>query len=413
MSARSIPAPGVVPGPGDLVPSALAAPGLDRATLAFFLAFVGTLHFSIVVSQACLAASLVLALIQVARTGEWPAVPAFAWPLVAYAVVSLVSAAFSMDPAASFQPLKKLLLFLIIPLAVHVARGRRATAVIEVTLTLGGISALVGVIQYGVLEYNFLGQRPHGLLGHYMTYSGLVMLVICVAVGRLVFGDRQRTWSALLMPALVMALAVTFTRSAWVGACVGVGLLFLLRDFRLVAVLPIVVALVFALAPDTLTKRMMSMFDLRDPTNRDRVAMLETGMAIIKDHPLTGVGPNMIERVYPQYRRPDAVQKVNPHLHNVPLQLAAERGLVALATWLWFVVVLVRELWRVYRRKGMHRVDRMLAATALSAVAAMLSAGMFEHNFGDSEFLMLFLVLVTLPFAALRADDAAPVTRAA
>ena len=30
----------------------------------------------------------------------------------------------------------------------------------------------------------------------------------------------------------------------------------------------------------------------------------------------------------------------------------------------------------------------------------MLAAGLFEYNFGDSEFLMLFLVLVTLPFAA-------------
>ena len=29
---------------------------------------------------------------------------------------------------------------------------------------------------------------------------------------------------------------------------------------------------------------------------------------------------------------------------------------------------------------------------------------MFEYNFGDSEFLMLFLVLVTLPFAAARTD---------
>jgi hypothetical protein len=30
----------------------------------------------------------------------------------------------------------------------------------------------------------------------------------------------------------------------------------------------------------------------------------------------------------------------------------------------------------------------------------MLAAGMFEHNFGDSEFLMLFLLLITLPYAA-------------
>ena len=32
----------------------------------------------------------------------------------------------------------------------------------------------------------------------------------------------------------------------------------------------------------------------------------------------------------------------------------------------------------------------------------MVAAGMFEYNFGDSEFLMLFLVLVTLPYAAER-----------
>jgi len=30
----------------------------------------------------------------------------------------------------------------------------------------------------------------------------------------------------------------------------------------------------------------------------------------------------------------------------------------------------------------------------------MLTAGMFEHNFGDSEFLVLFLGLITLPYAA-------------
>jgi len=34
----------------------------------------------------------------------------------------------------------------------------------------------------------------------------------------------------------------------------------------------------------------------------------------------------------------------------------------------------------------------------------MLGAGFFEHNFGDSEFLMLFLVMLTLPFAADRTD---------
>jgi hypothetical protein len=40
----------------------------------------------------------------------------------------------------------------------------------------------------------------------------------------------------------------------------------------------------------------------------------------------------------------------------------------------------------------------------------MLAAGMFEYNFGDSEFLMIFLLLVTLPYAADR-TPAAPALR--
>ena len=38
----------------------------------------------------------------------------------------------------------------------------------------------------------------------------------------------------------------------------------------------------------------------------------------------------------------------------------------------------------------------------------MLTAGLFEYNFGDSEFLMLFLGLLTLPFAADTTDGASP-----
>ena len=38
---------------------------------------------------------------------------------------------------------------------------------------------------------------------------------------------------------------------------------------------------------------------------------------------LTGVGPDMITQVYPRYRVPWAVQPTNPHLHNVPMQIAA------------------------------------------------------------------------------------------
>ena len=128
--------------------------------------------------------------------------------------------------------------------------------------------------------------------------------------------------------------------------------------------------------------------------------MVEVGARMIADHPLTGVGPNMVPRVYAQYRPDYAINKVNPHLHNVPIQIAAERGLPALAIWLWFVVAVIIAQARLFSRQHI-----VTAAAGLAAVAGMLAAGLFEYNFGDSEFLMLFLVLITLPFAAARGDD--------
>jgi hypothetical protein len=110
----------------------------------------------------------------------------------------------------------------------------------------------------------------------------------------------------------------------------------------------------------------------------------------------------MIERVYPQYREPDAILRTTPHLHNVPLQIAAERGLPAVGLWLWFVTAVALNAATLFRNAQREGPLRFLSAVALASVAAMLAAGMTEHNFGDSEFQILFLVLITLPFAAAK-----------
>ena len=74
----------------------------------------------------------------------------------------------------------------------------------------------------------------------------------------------------------------------------------------------------------------------------------------------------------------------------------------AVAIWLGFIGMLAAALYKLFRNAP-DTTGRILPAAGLAAVAAMMAAGMFEYNFGDSEFLMLFLVLVTLPYAQ-RAD---------
>jgi putative inorganic carbon (HCO3(-)) transporter len=373
---------------------------LQTAAYAGLLGFAAALQVSIAAAGILLAFSLACWAGLVFRTQERPAVPGFFWPLLAYAAATLISAAFSIDPRTSFIASKELALFLIVPLVYELARGPRAMLVTSVIITVGAATAAFGIVQYGLLDYDNLGQRPQGTLGHYMTYSGVLLLVTCAAVARLLFEPRERIWPALVMPALLVAIMLTLTRSAWVGTAAGLIVLLALKDLRLLAIGPLLAAVVALGAPSHVASRFYSMFDPADPTNRDRVAMLQQGVAMIRTNPLTGVGPDMVEQVYEIYRVPDAVQKVNPHLHNVPMQIAAERGLPALAVWFWFIAVATVSIARL---RGRSRFPSLPAA-ALAAIAGMLAAGQFEHNFGDSEFQMLFLLLLTLPFAAERPE---------
>ena len=376
---------------------------LEQAAALALFGMAGAVQFSIAAAQILLAIALICWITLLIVRRERFEAPEFFWPMVAYGGATLVSAAVSPDPRVSLIDCKQLVLFLLVPLVYRFATKTRAHTLLTVVITCAAVSAVFGIVQYGILHYDNLGQRPQGTLGHWMTYSGLLMIVIGVAIARVVFGNMGRTWAALVLPALGVAVAVTFTRGAAVGACAAVALLFALKDFRLFAILPILAAIFIAIAPGQIAKRYASMFNMNDPTVRDRYVMLRIGERMIRARPLTGVGPNMVQRLYVSYKGseslvgPDGVTHINPHLHNDFLQIAAERGLPALALWLWFIVALARDLW-----KRFHAGQRELAATAMATVVALLTAGLFEYNFGDSDVLMLFLTVVTLPAAAAR-----------
>jgi O-antigen ligase len=368
----------------------------QAGVLALFGA-AGALQFSIAAAQILLTIAALCWLGTMVTGRERFEAPGFFWPLVAYGALTLVSAAFSYSPLGSFVDSRQIVLFALVPITYRFAVGSRGYTMTTIIVSCAAASAAFGIFQYEILHYD-LGRRPQGTLGHWMTYSGLLMLVFSIALARVLYARSERTWAALVMPALAVAIAVSFTRSAMIGVLAAAALLFVLKDLRLFAVVPVLIALFIALAPGKVYQRFVSIFDLSDPTNRDRVAMLHEGQRMIRAHPLAGVGPAMVQRLYADYRGSDAVEKINPHLHNVPLQIAAERGLPALAAWIWFIVAVVRDLWRRFN----NSLSRFLPAAALASITALLTAGMFEYNFGDSEVLMLFLIVITLPAAADR-----------
>jgi O-antigen ligase len=141
-----------------------------------------------------------------------------------------------------------------------------------------------------------------------------------------------------------------------------------------------------------------SIVDPSDPTSSERVHMWRSGLAMARDHPLTGVGPRQVGKIYPRYAAPEVTHKHRRALHSTPIQLLVERGVVGLAAWAAIFAAFFAHAWPLARRLAADADPRHAIVTgAIAAVTGFLVAGLTEYNFGDSEVLMLVMLVMSLP----------------
>ncbi|MGC8915688.1 MAG: O-antigen ligase family protein [Thermoanaerobaculum sp.] len=318
------------------------------------------------------------------------------WPLAAplgiFGLASVLSAFFSVDPVTSARQLPRLLVFLLVPLAANLMT-ERAWRVLGWGLgAMTLVFALWGFWQYAH-GYDTLALRIRGPLSHYMTYAGWLLVASCLLLGLGLLSPHRihRLWLVPVALALV-ALFLSYTRNSWVGLGVGVLVLAACWRRRLLWLYPVLLVAVVVFFPSEVRHRIVSTLDLRQPANFDRLCMVYSGLQMVRDRPLTGVGLDMVPKMYPLYRRDDAPRYRVPHLHNNLLQIAAERGVVALAAYLWLIAAFAARCWRALPR--LSGLSRAAVAASLSAVAAVSFAGLFEYNFWDAEIQYLTLVVM-------------------
>ncbi len=327
----------------------------------------------------------------------WPRSPIIvaAW---CYVAASFAAVAFSQEPLYSVGKLGERSTLLVIPMTVSLldrVRWERQLRLLAFTLFA---SSAVGLWQYAH-GASSLGHRLRGLTTHYMTFSGWTLVVVLLLVGDMAFQrDRRRLlWTLPPAAAGTVALILSYSRNAWVGLAAGLVLAAAVWKPRLILLYPLAAVAALAVLPRPVVERAVSIVDLRQPANYDRLCMVTSAVEMIQDHPVFGVGLGMVERRYPLYRRDDAPRWRVPHLHNNVLQVAAERGLLGLAAYLGILATFFVSTWRLLQRRD-HPAFPALAGCFL-AVAGVTVAGLFEYNWGDAEVWIVTLACLAAPFA--------------
>jgi len=323
----------------------------------------------------------------------------WAWimaPLGFWVVWSFVSAYFSPEPMLSFKALDNLLTLLLVPMVLSLLNFRRWQRLLQMLAVISLLSSLIvcwQTIQTGI----HLDSRAAGIFSHYMTYAGWTMAVLLILAGEALRARERKWWLWPLIAFHGMMLAVSLTRNAWVGLAAAMVLALLLWRPRPVLYLPLIIVVVTALLPPAVRSRISSITDLQQYANCDRKAMILSGLDMIRDHPLVGVGPDRIKRVYPSYRYSFAIRPHPSHLHDNPVHIAAERGLPALGAYLVTLLLFAFSVFSPLRKpqSQLHRV----AASASLAILGLSCAGLFEYNWGDSEIWILTLFLLAVPSA--------------
>ncbi len=378
----------------------------ESRIFALTAAGAAALLVSIAGAETLLAIALTGWLVLRPRPAVWPD---YVVPAAAFVLLTIVSLLMSPEPGVGVGTVvRKSVLFLMgLLAATFVTSPWRMRISHGALLAVAAVAAGIALVQFSVAYLRFLSTqnlsddptvlaRITGLMGHWMTFSGEQLLVWCAATPAvLVLGRR---W---LIPLgfIGAALVLSFTRSVWLGAAAGfmVAATMLPRKIAVSVAVPV---LVVALASSGLIYHRLSMsFGEQFAPDTGRYEMALAGIRMIQDHPWFGVGPERIAREFPKYYRGSQLANANfyyGHLHNNVIQIAAERGLLCLAAFFWFIFELYAGLAGMLKTAADD--TRWAILSALAALTGFLVAGMFEYNFGDSEVLLLLLFIVSLPY---------------
>ncbi|MCU0227732.1 MAG: O-antigen ligase family protein [Bryobacterales bacterium] len=344
-------------------------------------------------------------------------------PLGCFLGWMLVSLAASPEPLVGLPQVKKLYVFLVLPVALAALPAvRDYLCVFAGWVLVACASALLALGQFGwkymearetgqAFYEAYVGQRITGFMSHWMTFSGQAMLVTLLLLAYALVGPRLRRWHLAGVVAalglLLSGVVLGYTRGIWIATAIAsLPLLWSFRRWMALAA-PVAFVLLLAFGPASVQDRFLSIFKPRGETdsNQHRVVTFATGVAMMQAHPLLGLGPERVgshvEEYAPSWIRRPFPEGYYGHLHNIYVHYGAERGMPAVLFLLWIFGRLLWDQWQALAQAQRPRsLSRALHLSVFSAVVAVMVGGLFEYNLGDSEILTMFLVIVAAGYSS-------------
>ncbi len=239
--------------------------------------------------------------------------------------------------------------------------------------------------------------RAQGSFRHYGIFAEVLAPMACLAWALALGHLPQRHWVALMFAVIFLALTATIfstqTRAAIGGLLVGCLLAVLLLARKRARMGTVVVLIVLAAGATLWIQhtRGLGWIARRDAGTQYRWLMWQDGMRLASQHPFFGVGMATVQNHWQEWNiRGFELYHVYYNFHSDVVQIAAERGFLTLAAWLWFIVAYMIYLFRLLARaRRQNHFATIIVASILSGFVAFLFPSLVESALNDDSLVML------------------------
>jgi tetratricopeptide (TPR) repeat protein len=348
---------------------------------------------------------------------------AFDFPLMVFLIAAGVSTFFSLDRQLSLFGAYKIYVFGVLPMTAFAALfWFSAQAWSESLMKRAQMAALIGAL--GVTAYAFLqytgneifqrmpavvGGRVWSSLGNPLYMGAVCMMALPLITDVLLRRSRTTLWAAvwpgIFFLTLVGGMALSLSRSAWLGSLLSIGVMLWVYRADLKRLVPVVAGLMLGilfigLLPGV-RERVSVMFAMHEGSNASRIAGWKAGVQVFKAHPVVGSGPDTFFQAFRPHRdltyvRATGAYTTQGDAHNDAIQIAATQGALGLAAALWILFAFFKTF------------TSIIASPTRAAWAAAIIALLIQNLFNFSSVATTAWAAV---FAAFMSSGTRPVDR--
>ncbi len=188
------------------------------------------------------------------------------------------------------------------------------------------------------------------------------------------------------------------TKGSYLAFAAGAVFVAVMRERRLLIAIAIAVILVMTFSSPYVQDRLAGIFDLHHPENASRLMLWKTGMKMLADYPLLGIGDIDMHELYLNYMEPgDPAQ--HGHFHNMIVQFLVTLGVIGFIVVAAMFVRIWQVEWKAYRQAKDDWFAGSLALAGLAVFVGFQVNGLTEWSFGDQEVVLLFWTSVGMTLA--------------